>query len=79
MLLKNGHEKRSMRINNHYTSVALEPEFWAVLTALAKRDGLSLSAYIGRLDPGYNLTSTLRVHCLVNHAKVLTTTQWPAK
>jgi predicted DNA-binding ribbon-helix-helix protein len=44
--------KRSFLLSGHATSVALEPEFWAVLEAMAAADQLSLAALIGRLDQG---------------------------
>ena len=42
--------KRSINLSGHATSVALEPEFWAALEAMARADGLSLPALIGRVD-----------------------------
>ena len=36
--------KRSFTLEGHRTSVALEPEFWAVLEALAARRGLGGAA-----------------------------------
>lgn len=42
--------KRSVQLSGHATSIALEPEFWAVLEAMAARDALSLAALIGRID-----------------------------
>ena len=43
-------KKRSFSLLGHRTSVALEPEFWAALEAMARADGLSLPALIGRVD-----------------------------
>jgi predicted DNA-binding ribbon-helix-helix protein len=43
-------QKRSVSLTGHATSLALEPEFWAVLDAAAKAEGLSLAALIGRID-----------------------------
>ena len=43
-------KKRSLQLAGHATSVALEPEFWAALEALARSRGLSLPALIARLD-----------------------------
>ena len=34
--------KRSLTLTGHSTSVALEPEFWAVLEAMAQAQGRSL-------------------------------------
>nr|WP_246523549.1 ribbon-helix-helix domain-containing protein [Neoroseomonas eburnea] len=61
--------KRSFSLAGHRTSVALEPEFWAVLDAAAKARGLSLAALVAELDAGRAadgapLASTLRVFAL---------------
>ena len=45
-------KKRSFLLSGHATSVALEPEFWAVLEAIAAVEGLSMTGLIGRLDEG---------------------------
>jgi predicted DNA-binding ribbon-helix-helix protein len=42
--------KRSISLAGHATSLALEPEFWAVLEALARSRGLSLAGLVGELD-----------------------------
>jgi predicted DNA-binding ribbon-helix-helix protein len=42
--------KRSINLSGHATSVALEPEFWAALEVMARAEGLSLPALIGRID-----------------------------
>jgi len=42
--------KRSFVLAGHATSVALEPEFWDVMEALARARGLSLSGLLTRLD-----------------------------
>ena len=60
--------KRSVTIDGHGTSVLLEDEFWAELTALAKARDLSLNALVTEVDkarqaPG-NLASALRLHVL---------------
>jgi predicted DNA-binding ribbon-helix-helix protein len=60
--------KRSFSLAGHRTSVALEPEFWAVLETLAAAGGTSLSALVAGLDntrpPDRPLASVLRVHAL---------------
>jgi predicted DNA-binding ribbon-helix-helix protein len=59
--------KRSFNIQKHRTSVALEPEFWTVLESEARRDGLSLSALVARIDAARGnrpLASALRVRAL---------------
>jgi predicted DNA-binding ribbon-helix-helix protein len=42
--------KRSIQLSGHATSIALEPEFWAVLYAMAAAESLSLAGLIGRID-----------------------------
>jgi predicted DNA-binding ribbon-helix-helix protein len=60
-------KKRSISLSGHATSLALEPEFWAVLDALAEREGLSLAALVRRIDEGRGarpLASACRVTAL---------------
>jgi predicted DNA-binding ribbon-helix-helix protein len=40
--------KRSINLSGHATSLALEPEFWAVLDRMAQ--GASFAALIGGID-----------------------------
>ena len=47
-----GLRKRSVQLSGHATSIALEPEFWAVLEAMAAEEHASLAALIGRIDAG---------------------------
>jgi predicted DNA-binding ribbon-helix-helix protein len=59
--------KRSVQLSGHATSIALEPEFWAVLEAMAAAESLSLAALIGRIDDarsGHPLASACRVAAL---------------
>jgi len=42
--------KRSVSLAGHATSLALEPEFWEALKALAATRGLSLAGLIGAID-----------------------------
>ena len=42
--------KRSLQLAGHRTSIALEPEFWAVLEAMAKETGASLASLVLRID-----------------------------
>jgi predicted DNA-binding ribbon-helix-helix protein len=42
--------KRSILLSGHATSVALEPEFWAVLDAVAAEMSLPISGLMKRLD-----------------------------
>ncbi|MDO9711205.1 ribbon-helix-helix domain-containing protein [Paracraurococcus lichenis] len=62
-------QKRSFALAGHRTSVALEPEFWAALEAIAQRRGLSLAALVtevdtARTDPSQPLASALRLQAL---------------
>jgi predicted DNA-binding ribbon-helix-helix protein len=45
-------KKRSITLSGHATSVALEPEFWVALEALARAGGVNLTLLIGRIDEG---------------------------
>jgi predicted DNA-binding ribbon-helix-helix protein len=60
--------KRSFSLAGHRTSVALEPEFWAALDAIAEARGMVLSALVAEVDaardPARNLASSLRVLAL---------------
>ncbi|MCS6987023.1 MAG: ribbon-helix-helix domain-containing protein [Sphingomonadaceae bacterium] len=42
--------KRSLRLQGHRTSVALEPEFWAALEGAARRRGQSVAALVAAID-----------------------------
>jgi predicted DNA-binding ribbon-helix-helix protein len=64
-------EKRSVTLAGHATSVALEPEFWAVLETAAREDGVSFAGLIARIDaqrsarePDQPLSSACRVWAL---------------
>ena len=65
-----GHlSKRSLRLAGHATSIALEPEFWAVLEAEAVRRAMTLATLIAeqdakRAEAGEPLASRLRVFAL---------------
>jgi predicted DNA-binding ribbon-helix-helix protein len=61
-------QKRSFTLAGHRTSVALEPEFWAVLTELAAERGVALSRLVVELDAARGtrpLASALRVAALL--------------
>jgi predicted DNA-binding ribbon-helix-helix protein len=45
-----GLKKRSLVLAGHGTSLALEPEFWTVLEALAAARALSLAGLIAVID-----------------------------
>jgi predicted DNA-binding ribbon-helix-helix protein len=44
--------KRSVSLHGHATSIALEPEFWALIEAIAASRGVSLAALIAEIDDG---------------------------
>jgi predicted DNA-binding ribbon-helix-helix protein len=60
-------KKRSLLLAGHATSLALEPEFWTVLEAMAEAEGLSLAGLIARIDAERGmslLASACRVRAL---------------
>jgi predicted DNA-binding ribbon-helix-helix protein len=62
-----GLKKRSFAIAGHRTSVALEPEFWAILDAEARKLHTSLAGLIAAIDSARGprpLASALRLHAL---------------
>jgi predicted DNA-binding ribbon-helix-helix protein len=66
--------KRSFSLAGHRTSVALEPEFWDALTAMAASAEQSLSALVAAADaardPDRPLASALRVAALLDAKKI---------
>jgi predicted DNA-binding ribbon-helix-helix protein len=59
--------KRSILLSGHATSIALEPEFWAVLDEMAKARGSSLAGLVVAIDAerrGRPLASACRVAAL---------------
>ncbi len=60
--------KRSLTLSGHRTSVALEPEFWDALAAIAARHGRTLAALVAETDAARGdarpLASALRVRAL---------------
>ncbi len=59
--------KRSLVLAGHATSLALEPEFWAALEAMARSRRVSLAALVASLDEGRgerSLASACRVAAL---------------
>ena len=59
--------KRSLLLAGHATSLALEPEFWAVLEQMAGAQRLSLAGLILRIDESRGprpLASACRVAAL---------------
>ncbi|HEY5106247.1 MAG TPA: ribbon-helix-helix domain-containing protein [Caulobacteraceae bacterium] len=62
--------KRSLVVAGHATSLALEPPFWTVLEALARRRKLSLAGLIGEIDAERGegpLASACRLTALQNN------------
>jgi predicted DNA-binding ribbon-helix-helix protein len=60
-------KKRSFSLAGHRTSVALEPEFWAVIEAGAAREGKALAALVAQIDASRDqrpLASALRLYAL---------------
>ena len=47
-----GLSKRSVALAGHATSVALEPEFWAVLDRIAAKRSLSKAQLLAEIDAG---------------------------
>ena len=50
MTRPSGLRKRSVSLAGHATSIALEPEFWATLEAMARAHGASLAALVASID-----------------------------
>ncbi len=44
--------KRSVSLRGHATSLALEPEFWTLIEALAASRSVSLAALVAQIDEG---------------------------
>ncbi len=63
-------QKRSIKIQGHATSLALEEEFWLALKQIAQEQGVSLPTLIARIDQNSteisyrNLARHLRVYAL---------------
>jgi predicted DNA-binding ribbon-helix-helix protein len=61
------HNKRSLTIARHRTSVSLEDAFWDALTDLARADGTSVAALIGEIETGGaqpSLSAAIRLYVL---------------
>jgi predicted DNA-binding ribbon-helix-helix protein len=65
-----GLTKRSFSLAGHRTSIALEKDFWAALSAIATERSQTLSALVTSVDAerpeGQTLASTLRVLALTH-------------
>lgn len=63
--------KRSLLVAGRETSVALEPEFWSVLEAMAAEDGRTMAATVTAIDAARgerSLASACRLAAL-DHAR----------
>ncbi|MEP0233850.1 ribbon-helix-helix domain-containing protein [Roseibium sp.] len=60
--------KRSLALHGHRTSLALEPEFWAVIDQAVRDRNLSLAALIAEIDDNRDtddaLSSSVRIYAL---------------
>ena len=59
--------KKTVRLNGHTTSLALEKEFWKELNIIANDQSLSLNKLIEKIDAierKGSLASSIRVHIL---------------
>jgi predicted DNA-binding ribbon-helix-helix protein len=68
--------KKSLTIQGHRTSIALEQEFWEELEKLARLRGKSMPTLIAEIDyrraaeaPEASLASSLRVFALLNRTE----------
>ncbi len=64
-----GIKKRSVTVNGHATSVALEGAFWRELQSIAASRGVSVNQLVTNIDKqrtGANLSSVIRVFILEN-------------
>jgi predicted DNA-binding ribbon-helix-helix protein len=60
-------DKRSLSIAGHRTSIALEPEFWAALEAMAAEKSQTMAGLIREIDENRqttNLSSAARLAVL---------------
>ena len=66
------HNKRSLTIAKHRTSISLEDEFWQALTDIAHAEGKSVATLVGEIDKGRggargsqgSLSAAIRVYVL---------------
>ena len=61
-------KKRSIKVDEHRTSVTLEDEFWSSLQQIAASRSITLSRLVGEIDKGRdeieNLSSAIRLFVL---------------
>ena len=65
--------KHSLAIAGHRTSISLEPVFWDMLKAAARREGIPMAQLAGRIDaerikadPAPGLAGALRIWLVTN-------------
>ena len=71
-------DKRSLSIAGHRTSIALEPEFWAALDAMAAEAGKPMASLVRDIDENRdtaNLSSAMRLAVLRWYQQKLTRTE----
>ena len=65
--------KRSLVLDGHRTSLALEPEFWTALETAARADGVALAALVAAIDrdrpPERLLAQAARVYALARASR----------
>ncbi len=63
-------EKHSLILNEHHTSVSLEPEFWKLFQALARMRGKTVNQLASEIDRNRdidtNMASAMRLFVLHN-------------
>ena len=69
-------QKRSISLQGHRTSLALEPEFWVIVDKAVAETDLSFAGFIARLDTQrvearslQNLASYIRVWALLRETE----------
>ena len=65
--------KRSLAIHGHKTSISLEPLFWDMLKAAARRAGMPMAQLVARIDgerieadPAPGLAGAIRIWLVAN-------------
>ena len=57
---------RNITVNGHRTSIRLEPEFWAGLSDIARRENLTIDQLCGEVDRGAgNLSRTAAIRVFI--------------
>jgi predicted DNA-binding ribbon-helix-helix protein len=63
-------EKRSMKLGERRTSVALEPAFWRALEDVARKRGMTLTRLVGEIEAQSD------AHCLASAARLFALRNW---